>query len=241
MERYSRFARMMLPDEQYGSFVVVKRGMLPTLRVKQNMAAWFRFNKGLHVDSNNLIRQWGDASGNGRHLKQATETNRPSLQSDGSILFDGVDNYLKCDAFTLNQPTTVYILVKQVTFTAADVLHDGNTLTLLRLLQDGSSPNLAIRINSTVGSVQIPLGEYGIAASVFNGDSSLLQVNNGAPATGDVGATSGAGGFTLGSRADATQFANIQVKEVLIYAAAHDTQERALVIDYLAKVGGLAL
>lgn len=39
----------------------------------------------------------------------------PTLMDDGSILFDGTDNYLKCDAFTLGMPpVTVYMLAKNI-------------------------------------------------------------------------------------------------------------------------------
>lgn len=241
MDRFSRFARMLMPGET-GEVTIVKRGMLPTLRVKENLAAWFRYGKGVQVNASNLVQQWDDASGNGRHLKQATETNRPTKQGDGSILFDGVDNYLKCDAFTLNQPITYYLLWKQVTWTDDDDLFDGDTAGSVLAQQITSTPRIVLY----AGSANAPendtftLDTYAVTALVVNAASSVIQVNNGTPSTGNPG-TNGAGGFTLGGNGSGTGNSNIQVKEVLIYAAAHDATTRDSVIKYLAQVGKLVI
>jgi hypothetical protein len=69
-----------------------------------NLAAWFRLGVGI-TETGQGVSQWDDQSGNGRHLKQGTDGARPSKQSDGSILFNGSDEFLKCDAFTFSQPT----------------------------------------------------------------------------------------------------------------------------------------
>ena len=47
-----------------------------------------------------------------------------------------------------------------------------------------------------------------------------------------------AGGFTLAATNAGIQQTNIQVKEVLVYSAAHSTATQNLVIDYLSNVGG---
>jgi hypothetical protein len=75
-------------------------------------------------------------------------------------------------------------------------------------------------------------------ASVFNGASSVIQINNNSAVTGDVGAGD-MGGFTLFARGDATNPSNSQCKEVIIYAAAHGDTTRARVISYLMAVGAL--
>jgi len=240
MDRLSRFARLLMPGEQAGEITVVKRGMLPTLRVKDNLAAWFRYGRGITAPSG-LVSEWKDASGNGRHLLQATEANRPSLQNDNSILFDGVDNYLKCDAFTLEQPETVYFLGKQVTWTVNERIYDGNTNGTMALQQNSTTPQIALVAGlGAAPNNNFAVNTYAVVAAVFNGASSALQVNNTAAATGNA-STNNAGGFTLGANGSASTFTNIQVKEVLIYAAAHDATTRASVIKYLAQVGKLVI
>lgn len=204
-----------------------------------NLAAWFQNNKGI-TSSLGAVSQWDDQSGNGRHLKQATGTNQPALQADGSILFDGVDNYLKCDAFTLSQPITYYLLANQITWTDNDVLVDGNTNDVGLLHQSGSTPALRIYAGAGVALAASPsIGAYHVLYAVFNGASSVVGADNGATSTGNAGA-SNMGGLTLGAHADgASNWSNIQAKEFIVYAAAHDAATRNVVINYLMNLGGL--
>lgn len=203
-------------------------------------AAWFRFNTGI-TSALGLVSQWDDVSGNGRHLLQATETNQPTLEADGSITFDGVDNYLKCDAFTLDQPETVYLLMKQVTWTVDEYFVDGNASQTGGLQTITATPSFRQNAGAvTAANENLAVDAYGVVSAVFNGASSLSQVNLTASVAGDAGA-SNMGGFTLAARGTNTNFAHIQVKEVLIYAAAHDAATRARVIRYLAQVGNLGV
>ena len=150
-------------------------------------AAWFRYGIGLTDAGGGLCSQWNDQSGNGRHLKQATATNQPAIQTDGSVLFDGVDNFMKCDAFTLNQPETVYVLGKWVVW-ASDarwIDGDGSSTGMFQ----GITATPQIRVATGAGSTAIvspTVGAYVVLAGVFNGASSLIQLNSGAPATGDA-------------------------------------------------------
>lgn len=203
-------------------------------------AAWFRFGAGI-TSAGGLVSQWDDQSGNGRHLKQATGTNQPALQADGSILFDGVDNYLKCDAFTLNQPETLYILAKQPTWTTANYVCDGNTGDAMVIEKTTTTPTIRLKApNGVATNTGWTVDVYAVLAAVYNGASSSLQVNNGTPSTGDAGANN-ASGFTLGASATPSAYSNIQVKEVILYAAAQDATTRARVIRYLSQVGQLGV
>lgn len=223
-----------LPQVQLGTGDVSR---VPKVQIS-GLAAWFKFNYGI-TSSTSLVSQWDDQSGNGRHLKQGTDTNKPTVQADGSILFDGADNYLACDAFTLNQPTTVYVLGKQVTWTANDRFFDGNTANSMTLFQRTGSPNLAIFSGTTLGNNgNLALDTYGVISSVFNGANSRLQINNGTPVSGDAG-SSNAGGFYLGALATPANFGNVQIKEVLIFSVAHDATQRAAIVRYLSTVGDL--
>lgn len=221
-----------------GARKIVSANRQPIL---ENMAAWFRFGQGI-TSSATLVSQWDDASGNGRHLKQTTDTNKPALQSDNSILFDGSDNYLKCDSFTLNQPETVYVLGKLVSWTANDSLFDGNALNSGRIFMRTATPNQAIKAASSVAdNAELAIGSLGVIVAIFNGAASLLQINNGAPATGDAGSNN-MGGFTLGARGDVgSAFGNVQVHEVILYSVAHGAAQRAQNVRYLGRLGGLVL
>jgi hypothetical protein len=207
-------------------------------------AAWFRLGQGITITGAG-VSQWDDQSGNARHLKQATDTRRPALQADGSILFDGVDNCIKTDAFTLNQPTTVYFLGKQVTWTFQDTLVDGNAGNDLRITQGavgGTTPKISIYAGTELGNITtLAVDTYGVIAAVFNGASSSIQHSLNAATTGAAGAAN-AGAITLGAFGDLSSgFSNIQVKELIVFAAAHTAAQRQSVIYYLAGVGGITV
>jgi hypothetical protein len=208
-----------------------------------DLAAWYIYNSGITV-SGSGVSQWSDQSGSARHLLQGTDAKRPALQSDGSILFDGVDDFLQA-SFTLSQPETVYLLFRQVTWTQNEYIFDGGSNDSMILRQGisggGVSPQLAMFAGTSLQyNGDLAVNTYGVAACVFNTTSSVLQINNGTPLTGAVGA-SNAGGVTLGSRFTPGAYSNIQVKEAIIYSSAHDSTTRGQVINYLARVGGLSI
>lgn len=201
------------------------------------LAAWFRQGVGQTVTGSG-VSTWADQSGNGRDLLQGTDANRPALQGDGTVLFDGTNHFMKCSAFTLNQPTTVYILGKQITWTSTDQWYDGNAANTGKISQVGVSPNLRATSDGVTvldSNPDLALDTYGIVTVVFNGASSLIRVNSNAAVTGDLGAGN-MGGFNLGSRTTTTAAGNIQVKEVVIYSVAHDTTAQDQVIAYLNTV-----
>lgn len=212
---------------------------MPTLSVTANRAAWYRFNRGITADGAGLVSQWDDASGNDRHLLQATLANRPTQQSDGSILFDGVDKFMNVTV-TLAQPVTLYILFKQVTFTDLDYIFSGDSGGF-HFRQNAPSPGVSIYAGvADIRTNDLILDTYGIATIVFNGASSILTINNNIATTGNAGA-SGATLFSLGVDNGGTSYSNIQVKEILIYSVAHDQATRFRVINYLMQLGDVAL
>lgn len=197
-------------------------------------AAWFRYGQSI-TSVAGAVSQWADVSGNNNHLKQATGTNQPALQSDGSILFDGVDNFMQTDAFTLNKPQTVYMLGKQLAWTDTDGIWDGRTADAVMLLEQRTTTP-GVRLNASGTSAlnsDWPLNTYAVVAAVYNDASSSLQINNGIPVTGTLG--SNAGGFTLGKRQGQLFFANIQDKETIVFPVAHASETRAHIITYLSR------
>lgn len=201
--------------------------------------AWYRFNLGI-TQVANAVSKWADQSGNGFDLIQNTALNKPVMQGDGSILFDGLTSFLR-GSFTLTQPETVYILFKQVAWASLGVIFDGTSLVSMTLTQVGVSPSLSMGAGSSItGLSGLPVSSYGVVSALYNGVTSSSEVNNGALNSGDVGAGN-AGGFTLGASGSAAPllFSNIQVKEVIIFSDAHGLTYRNKVVNYLMSVGGL--
>ena len=206
-----------------------------------NLEAWYRYNVGIIVVGAGADT-WADKSGNGRDLRQTTDTNRPSKESDGSVLSDGVDNYMQVASWSLEQPETVYILAKQVSWTGNDTVWDGTGDNVGALQQLTATPTVKIRASTAVAAnTDWTLDTYMVLSVVFNGAGSLLQVNKETETTGNAGVVD-MGGFTLARPGLCScQFGNIQYKEAIVYSAAHDADTRTKVINYLSKVGGLGL
>jgi hypothetical protein len=204
-----------------------------------NMAAWFKYGTGITVTGLG-VSQWDDQSGNGRHLLQAVDTNRPALQSDNSILFDGVDNFMACNPFTLPQPVTVYALFKEIAINVSGtVYYDGNGASnRMALGNSGTLPRYLFAGAQAANNSNLAVGFYGAFAAVFNGASSSLQVNQTTETTGNPG-TQAPNGFYLAKYSAGAFYANIEVKEIIIYSSAHDATTRAQVIRYLQAVGGI--
>ena len=217
---------------------LVNGGTLPTGAAgfpTANLEAHYKFNTGITVTGAG-VSEWQDQTANNRHLLQGTDTNRPA-ESSGIITFDGVDNYLDVTGgFTLVQPTTVYILFKQITWSNNDRIFDGEVGPKI-LYQNATTPG--IKLYAGAGTTQndnMTLGTYFAVASIFDGASSTIKVGATAESTGNAG-TGDMGGFILGAQATGNaNWSNIAVKEVLIYSVAHDDTVRQQVITYLDTI-----
>lgn len=205
-----------------------------------DLAAWFRYGVGIR-SSSGAVSQWEDQSGNGRHLKQSTGANQPELQSDGSILFDGAAHYLKCDAFTLDQPFSVYLAVNVISWESLDCLIDGDTGGSAMIRQRVGEPQIEMHAGLNVGTISPTQGAYCVINAHFNATASSIQLNLDTAVSGSGGAQA-AGGFTLGGFGDGTtRWANIRVKEVVVCSNVHATRRRNNIIKYLAQIGGVSL
>lgn len=201
--------------------------------------AWWKFGVGLTDDGGGLCSLWADQSGNGRNLTAAT-TARPTIQADKSLLFDGVANVMKTAAFTVAAPFTIYVLMRQVSWTSGRILIDGDGATIQgRISQSGVSPALVANGGTALASnSNLAVGTYGVLAFVVNGASSSFQVNNTSATAGNAGSNSLAA-FTMGAAGNSTNFSNIQVKEGVIFGAGHDANTIFRVIRHLSQVGAV--
>lgn len=227
----------MLALHQRGPFPAGMAGGLAFVR-GLSPAAWYRYNTGITVTGAG-VSSWADQSGNSRPLLQGTDTNRPALQADGSILFDGSDNQLEA-TFTHNQPVTWFVLLKQITSTSGDVVFDGSA-ALASCFQGAVSPALGANAGSaSSGNSNLALDTYGVVYVVFNGASSALGINKTTALTGNYGANN-PGGFSVGANRGLAGASNIQVKEIILFDTALVSATIARVVRYLGIVGQLGI
>lgn len=197
-------------------------------------AAWYRRGIGFTDAGAGACSAWADQSGNGRNLVQGTAANRPTIQSDGSLIFDGADDSLQA-LFTLNQPYSVYMVVRQLAWTANRYLLDGGTGNATIIQDDlGVSPDLEIFAGTRLRPLSGPaIGTTAVVTAVFNGASSSLSLNNGTPITGAAGANN-PGGVTVGGALSLGSLcSNIRVWEVMIRNGADDAATQTAIFNYL--------
>ena len=193
---------------------------------------WDMAEKYMTKDGSNRASQWADRSGNNNHLLQAgADALKPIWSSDG-VLFDGADDLMKAVGFTFVQPEMIYMVLKQVTWTANDRIFDGDSSTKV-LFQSASSPDIKANSGQSSGAASgLLIDTFGIVRVLFNGGSSKLQVNEDAAITGNFGSAD-MDGFTLGATATGTFPSNIQVKEVILRKIVDTAPNDQIIYDYL--------
>lgn len=200
-----------------------------------NRVAWFRRGIGI-TSAANAVSAWADQSGLAHHLLQATGANQPTLQGDGTIITDGVSDFMQA-IFTLNQPVTTYVRAKIIALPAANTyLCDGSVNGGATVLTDTSgtgAANAYAGVNLPVPG-GLPIGSWFTFTFVANGASSVTQAA-GAEGAGNAG-TFNPGGLTIGSSNAGTFPINAQYAEIIQYAAAHDAATRAQVRAYLSTL-----
>jgi hypothetical protein len=210
----------------------------PAVLEDGNTVKWFDFMENITMNESNLVSSWDNKSGvngiiPGALLQAGADSIKPAWSANG-VLFDGVSDYMKCNAFTLIQPEFIYMVVNQVSWSLNDRLFDGESFLSGGILQDSTTPNISINAGSNVASnSNLNVGSFGIVRALFNGASSKLIVNATTPTTGNAGSDN-MGGFTIGARGGTGSYSNIQVKEVIIRKVADGATDEQSIYDYLA-------
>ena len=200
---------------------------------ESGLVFWPRYNQGI-TEEGAGASVWADASGNGNDVLQGTDANRPLIEPDGTILFDGVDQFMQA-TFTLNQPFTFYALLRQISWTTNDQLWSGIDATV-SLFQISVSPTVALFAGSAAAANnQLILNTYFPVAAVFNGNNSSLKVGSGGKTTGAIGG-SNPGGVTLGSSNVPSVYSNVQYKEIAVFLGVHSDSQQGKMITYLSSI-----
>ena len=204
----------------------------PAILDDGNTVAWFDYLENITKDGSDLVSIWGDKSGLDHHLLQATGTNQPIVNANG-VLFDGIDNFMKCAAFTLVQPEMIYMVLKQVTWSVNDRIFDGENDLSMLLSQKIASANIDAYAGDVLSNNDSVLNTYGILRVLYNGASSKLIINNNTPVTGSLGSAD-ADGFIIGRRTGSdANYSNIEVKEIIIRKVADISQDEQEIYNYL--------
>lgn len=187
------------------------------------------------------VSNWGDQSGNNRDWIQATATNQPTLTANAlngysGLLFDGVDNIMsQAGVIAISQPVTVYFVMKQVGWTDNDFIFG---IPAVYVGQGWTNETYPYAGSYGHGAV-LTTGTYYVITVVFNGASTLFQVNDGAAGTTNAGGAGiGTVALNIGSAGTGT-YANVELVALYLHSTAHDEATRTSVINFLMTKYGL--
>jgi len=155
------------------------------------------------------VATWADLTANARNATQATGANQPLYKTaiKGGcpvVRFDGTNDVLTTAAFTLNQPSTmfvVYVVNDNNNRTAIDALA-ANTRRIFSFPSGGAQFSFVTMFAGTLQTnTAIARGNWVVVRATFNGASSRLSVN-GIATTVSPG-SSAASGITIGDQGGA--------------------------------------
>lgn len=210
--------------------------VVPAILSDTNLTwAWYDYAAAgtLGIDDPDLVNAWNDVNETGHNITGLT-TKRPTLTADG-ILFNGSTNRLiSVQDATLDQPTMVYAVLKQVSWTKLDRIWDGYNQYTTLATQNPTTPTFGIYAGDTaITSDELAIGDFGIIVACYDGANSFLKIGDNVAKTGDVG-DADFDGFSLGATGGAAlQYANICVKEIIIRKQNDSEINRLSIINYL--------
>jgi len=218
---------------------------LPTFTgLADTVGMYFAFNSPATNCANSFLLYGTQLTELGWDSTYIPTTNYPQpagLHGWPTLLFNGASHYLKASAFTLNQPETIYLLFRLKSALGNKLFYDGQTsysvITYIRATTFFWTSYAGLTLDCETPPA---INSWTILGLVANGTSSRITINGLTIVTGNLGAAN-AGGFTLGAVANGTYPANIQVGEVLLYAAAHDENTRLRTTHYLASKWGITI
>lgn len=197
------------------------------------LQVWFKADSGTSTTTDGVaISQWNDSSGNTRHATQATGSLQPiykaAIQNGLPVVrFDGADDQLKTGIFTLNQPTTWFIVgaYRGVFNAAKNVFTDGLSAAFCNVISRDGATLQGCFAGITALDVTTTPQAFHVYTVLFNGASSEIRVDGGIAITGNAG-TNNAGGVSLGASATGTQTGDADLAEVLAYSITPSTINR---------------
>lgn len=206
-----------------------------------NTYAWFMIGDGsstyLTKDAEDSVSVWKNLKGTSGNLT-ATKTAMPLYSSDG-ILFNGTSSNLYNNGADYNQPESIYLVFRQVTWTIYNYILTGNLYNKGTIQQEGTTPQ--IRVTSDYSNfssrLSLTIGNFAVVRILFNGASSKFMIN--ADSTSGNYGSADMDGIRIGAGSASAGFSNVEFKEAIFRKVADTYQDRNLIYNYLKDKYGL--
>lgn len=164
----------------------------------------------------------------------------PGQNGSRVLVFDGSDDYMKTATFPLVQPETVVGVfdATSMTSSAFDVF-DGfsNSESGTLYVFNDPPPSAKLYAGAFSADQALVLGTNYVFVSVFNSASSALTLNSNTVG-GDSG-TQSMNGFTVGRRADGSQYFCGNIADLLILNRVLTSAEQSYLVQGLARKAGV--
>lgn len=166
---------------------------------------------------------WNDQSDNNKDISFFNTPTTGTVNGNTTIILDGINQYGQTGAYaSLQQPLTIYLAIKVLTYAADKTIIDGSNGGVgnqCRWYMTGDSPKYSFYGGAGLASFNTDLTDgWHIVRIIHNGASSSTRLDENSPLAGDAGANN-MSQFLLGRYGyGAGQYPNIEIACILVYA-----------------------
>jgi Putative Ig domain len=195
-----------------------------------------------YILTSGAVSQWSDLSGNGRHLTQSTSSRRPTVkvaEKNGLnvIYFDGGAKGLVTSSLTLNNPITIFVVVKMYSLASYTTIYDGVNNNEANLAGN-SGNNIQLYTQGFVGGISSSTNTWYRLTHSMNMGSSYDRRNDTVTNTWSDGTVT-MGGLRIGEGDGGGENGNMDIAEVIVYDRALNTSEVNNINSYLSTKWGI--
>ena len=176
----------------YSSYTSVKTAITnaPAVISAANLVAWFKYDDTTkftcYAEDNNTVLGWLSSAGL-IELLQADHLKAGAWWPDG-VYFNALSRNIKTGSITLNQPTSVYLLIQQKTWTNGRFIMDGSADATGTLYQSATTPGLKVHAGTASSqNNNAALNNWVIVRIQFNGANGKFRIDETAEVAGNFG------------------------------------------------------
>ena len=191
--------------------------------------AWYDASQLTGLSDGDPMATFPDSGPNGYTLVQSTATLKPTYESDGASLQNGLpviqmgytSGYplrFEPKAFTLTQPATIFIVFKPEEWSIGTFVLDGFTVNTILFGCRTTTPNYAIYAGSGYFcDIEISTNNWHYVTISLNGASSFIRSDGVSSAVQNAGSSS-PNGLTLGGPGNLGTPPKYKLGEILVYS-----------------------
>lgn len=215
--------------------------------VTSGVLQYVRADLGITLNGSN-VSAWADQSGAAKDYSQGTGAAQPAYSTTSGpnntagVTFDGADDLLT-SALDLaapgTTPTTIWMIVKAVTWTNNDTFVSASSANAIQVFQQGVTPAVT-QTNANNSNTNLTVGTWRRLEAFFNNNTTDFLRIGATNVTGASSLNASGTGRVLGGRA-AANFANIVVSELMYVNRELTAGERTNLDAYVTTRYGAGL